>query len=144
MRTRAEQTAGMAEGLLATGPLGEELVLVDGVVECLAAFGAGSTSIQAMELLRPGWFPTLREAGVRKVWLALHQPEQARKIAGELVRCGMECWLVPVPEDRESRVDLLEHAPGWALVLKKATRYQPNSKKVGGARQLSDECPRRH
>jgi len=48
----AERRTG--QGLLATGPLAEELVLVDGVVEALTAFGAGITNVQALELLSPG------------------------------------------------------------------------------------------
>jgi len=121
LRTSAEQCTG--QGLLATGPLGEELLLVDGVVEALAAFGAGITGVQAAELLTLGWLPALRQAGVRKVWLALSLPEQRQRMARELVRSGLDCWVVEVPEDRESRVDLLENAPGWKFALKKARHY---------------------
>lgn len=125
LTTRAERCVGA--GLLATGPLGEELVLVDGVVEALAAFGAGISGAQAMELLTPGWFPSLRQAGVRKVWLALAVPEQMHRMAAELARAGIDCWLVEVPEDRESRVDLLEYPAGWKIALKQARRYAPTS-----------------
>lgn len=120
LKSRAEQLAGAAQGLLRTGPLGEELVLVDGVVEALAAFGAGNSGVQAVELLTPGWLPELRRAGVRKVWLALSLAEQSKKMASELTRLGVDCWLVEVPADRESRVDLLEYTPSWRIALKKA------------------------
>lgn len=131
LKTQAERRVGMGQGLLATGPLGEELVLVDGVVEVLAAFGAGINGTQAMDLLTPGWFPSLRQAGVRKVWLALAVPEQMQRMAAELARAGMDCWLVEVPEDRESRVDLLEYPAGWKIALKQARRYAP----TGAARK---------
>ena len=124
LKTLEESCTGTAQGLLATGPLGEELVLVDGVVEALAAFAAGISGVQAAELLTPGWLPALRQAGVRKVWLALSLPEPTKRMAAELARLGMECWLVEVPENRESRVDLLEYSPGWKLALKKARRYE--------------------
>ena len=58
------------------------------------------------------------------MWLALSLPEQTKRMAAELTRLGMECWLVEVPENRESRVDLLEYSPGWKLALKKARRYE--------------------
>ncbi len=122
LRTLAERCTGAGQGLLSTGGLGEELVLVDGVVEALAAFGAGIEGVQAAELLTPGWLPTLRQAGVRKLWLAC-LPERAKKMGSEATRLGMDCWLVEVPEDRESRVDLLEYASTWKLALKKARRY---------------------
>ena len=124
MKTLVERCTGTGQGLLATGPLGEELVLVDGVVEAMAAFAAGINGVQAAELLTPSWLPTLRQAGVRKVWLALSLPEQTKRMAAEMARLGMECWLVEVPEDRESRVDLLEFPTGWKLALKKARRYE--------------------
>ena len=124
LKTLVERCTGTSQGLLATGPLGEELVLVDGVVEALAAFAAGISGVQAAELLTPSWLPALRQAGVRKVWLALSLPEQTKRMAAELTRLGMECWLVEVPENRESRVDLLEYSPGWKLALKKARRYE--------------------
>ena len=130
LKTLAERCVGTGQGLLATGPLGEELVLVDGVMEALAAFGAG-IGAQAMELLTPGWFPSLRQAGVRKVWLALAVPEQMQRMAGDLARAGMDCWLVEVPEDRESRVDLLEYPASWKIALKQARRYAP----TGAARK---------
>ena len=129
LKTRAERRVGMGQGLLATGPLGEELVLVDGVVEALAAFGSGISGVQAMELLTPGWFPSLRQAGVRKVWLALAVPEQMHRMASELARAGMDCWLVEVPEDRESRVDLLEYPASWKIALKQARRYAPTAQR---------------
>ena len=124
LKTLVERCTGTGQGLLATGPLGEELVLVDGVVEAMAAFAAGINGVQAAELLTPSWLPALRQAGVRKVWLALSLPEQTKRMAAELTRLGMECWLVEVPENRESRVDLLEYSPGWKLALKKARRYE--------------------
>ncbi len=116
-------------GLLATDPLGEELVLVDGVVEALAAFGSGVTNVQAMELLTPGWFPSLRQAGVRKIWLAVSQPDPS--MTGELFRLGFDLWEVAVPEDRDSRTDLLELRPSWEAALKQAKRYEkgPGKKK---------------
>lgn len=128
LKTLVERCTGSGQGLLATGPLGEELVLVDGVVEALAAFAAGINGVQAAELLTPGWLPALRQAGVRKVWLALSLPEQTKRMAAELARLGMECWLVEVPDDRESRVDLLEFPTGWKLALKKARRYEQERK----------------
>lgn len=131
LKTLVEHRTGTGQGLLATGPLGEELVLVDGVVEALAAFAAGISSVQAAELLTPSWLATLRQAGVRKVWLALSLPEQTKGMAAELARLGMECWLVEVAEDRESRVDLLEVPTRWKLSLKKARRYAP----TGAARK---------
>ena len=121
----AERHTG--QGLLATGPLAEELVLVDGVVEALAAFGAGVTNVQALELLTPGWLPSLHQAGVRKVWLAVSHPDPA--MTGELLRLGFEVWLVEIPEDRDSRVDLLEYAPRWKIALKRATRLEKKSAK---------------
>ena len=120
LRNLAEQSIG--QGFLATGPWGEELLLVDSVVEALAAFGANRGSVQAMELLSLDWLAEFRRAGVRKVWLALSQPEPA--LLRELARLGLDVWLVKVPEDRESRVDLLEHAPSWRTALKKASRYE--------------------
>ena len=129
LKNSTEQCAGAAQGLLRTGPLGEELVLVGGVVEALAAFGAGITNVQAVGLLAPGWFPTLYQAGVRKVWLALSPAEQTQKIASELARSGIDCWLVEVPDDRESRVDLLEYTPSWKIALKKARHFAPTSQK---------------
>jgi len=129
LKTRAERRVGMGQGLLATGPLGEELVLVDGVVEALAAFGSGISGVQAMELLTPGWFPSLRQAGVRKVWLALAVPEQMQRMAAELARAGIDCWLVEVPEDRESRVDLLEYPAGWERALEKARHFAVSVRK---------------
>lgn len=121
----AERRTG--HGLMATGPLREELVLVDGVVEALAAFGAGITNVQALELLTPGWLPGLHQAGVRKVWLAASQAEPA--MIGELLRLGLEVWRVEVPEDRDSRVDLLEYGPSWKAALKRATRLERKSSK---------------
>lgn len=121
----AERRTG--HGLLATGPLGEELVLVDGVVEALAAFGAGITNVQALELLTPGWLPSLHQAGVRKVWLAARQTDPS--MIGELLRLGLEVWRVEVAEDRESRVDLLEYGPSWKAALKTATRLEKKSAK---------------
>ena len=100
LKTSKEQLAGADQGLLATGPLGEELVLVDGVVEALAAFGAGITSVQAVDLLTPGWLHALRQAGVRKVWLALSLAEQSKKMASELAQLDVDCWLVEVPAER--------------------------------------------
>lgn len=129
LKTLEERCTGTAQGLLATGTLGEELVLVDGVVEALAAFAAGISGVQAAELLTPGWLPALRQAGVRKVWLAL-SPEHTKRLAAELERLGMECWLVEVPDDRESRIDLLEFPTGWNLALKKARRYEQERKPV--------------
>lgn len=47
-----------------------------------------------------------------------------QRLAAELARAGMDCWLVEVPEDRGSRVDLLEEYPaGWKIALKQARRY---------------------
>lgn len=118
-----ERVTEKGQGLLSTGPLGDELVLVDGVVEALAAFGAGTTGVQAIDLLTEAWFPTLVQKGVRKVWLALFASESARRLADELVRLGLECWWVEMPEDQESRVDLLEYARNWARALKQAKRH---------------------
>lgn len=51
------------------------------------------------------------QRGVRKVWLALSRPELKKKFVRELVRLGVECWVAEMPEDRESRIDLLDHIP---------------------------------
>ena len=75
-----------------------------------------------MELLTPGWFPSLRQAGVRKIWLAVSQPDPS--MTGELFRLGFDLWEVAVPEDRDSRTDLLELRPSWEAALKQAKRYE--------------------
>lgn len=64
---------------------------------------------------------------MRKVWLAASQADPA--MTGELLRLGWEVWRVVVPEDRESRVDLLEYGPSWKAALKKATRLEKKSAK---------------
>ena len=124
LTSSSEQRTGIGQGLLATGPVGKELVLVDGVFEALAAFGSGITNVQAMELLTPGWLPVLYQAGLRKVFLATSSSEQTQKFAREFTKLGVDCHLIAVPDDRESRVDLLEHPPSWEWALKKATRYK--------------------
>ena len=54
--------------------------------------------------------------------MAVSQPDPA--MTGEMLRLGFECWLVKVPEDRESRVDLLELEPSWKAALQRATRLE--------------------
>ena len=109
-------------GLLPTGPLGAELVLVESVVEALAAYGGGTTGVQAMELLTEGWLPTLAQKRVGKVWLALSRTESSERVARELMRLGVECFWVKVPESQESRIDLLEYRPSWEIQLRQARR----------------------
>lgn len=119
------------QGLLTTGPLWEELVLVDGVFEALAAFGAGVIGVQAMDLLTPGWCASLYQAGVRKVWWAVRQPNLA--MLNELVQAGLDCWRIDMPEDRDSRIDLLVHALSWIRALSSATRYEKKPLKKRGS-----------
>jgi hypothetical protein len=53
--------------------------------------------------------------------LALSRPELKKKFVRELVRLGVECWVVEMPEDRESRIDLL-NLPSWTTARKQARR----------------------
>ena len=52
-------------------------------------------------------------------------------MTGELFRLGFDLWEVAVPEDRDSRTDLLELRPSWEVALKQAKRYEkgPGKKK---------------
>jgi hypothetical protein len=110
------------KGLLPTGPLEAELVLVESVLEALAACGGGTTGVQAVELLTEGWLSVLAQRGISKAWLALDRTESSERLARELIRLGVECFWVKVPETQEDRIDLLEHRPSWEFQLQQARR----------------------
>ena len=84
---------GPGSGLLSTGPLPSELVVVDGVREAIACFSAGLVGVQALDLLTSGWLPVLAKHA-KSVILATSDRARAETTARELRRLGVECrWL---------------------------------------------------
>lgn len=120
---------GRGNGLLLTGPIQSELVLVDGVLDALACFGTGLNSVQALDLLTPGWFPVFVKRGVTAVTLALGDPGRAEVAAGELTRLGVQCFWAPMPADAEERqLVVLSHAPILDRELKRAAPMEAKSR----------------
>lgn len=103
-RGETQLVAGAGSGLLLTGAVEREVVIVDGVLEALAAYGAGLRSVQALDLLTPGWFPTLAQQGVETFRFLLADPGRARAVVRELHRLGKETSIATVPADLEARL----------------------------------------
>lgn len=121
---------GRGSGLLLTGSIQPELVLVDGVLDALACFGAGLTSVQALDLLTPGWFPEFVKRGVSAVTLALGDLSRAEAAAAELRRLGIQCFWAPMPADAEERqLVVFSHAATLDRELKRATPLEPSTGK---------------
>jgi hypothetical protein len=120
-RGEAQLVTGTGSGLLLTGELEREVVLVDGVLEALTCFGAGLQSLQALDLLTPGWFPVLVQRGVEVVKLLVGDPERARQAARELRRLGLKCVTANVPRDPEYRLDLFQSSESLEQLLKESS-----------------------
>lgn len=114
-----DRHTGPGSGLLNTGALAaSELVLVDGVRDALACFGAGLRGVQALELLTSGWYPELgKRAGA--VALAIYDGSRAESVARELKRLDLTCRWVEVPEDEFDRQMVFQDSARLARELKR-------------------------
>lgn len=100
----AQLVAGAGSGLLLTGDVERELVIVDGVLEAIACFGSGLRSVQALDLLTPGWFGTLSQLGVESFRFLLADPGRARSVVRDLQRSGKETTVTAAPADLDGRL----------------------------------------
>ncbi len=100
----AQLVAGAGSGLLLTGDVERELVIVDGVLEAIACFGSGLRSVQAFDLLTPGWFGTLAQQCVESFRFLLADPGRARSVVREVQRLGKESSVATAPTDLEGRL----------------------------------------
>lgn len=110
---------GLGSGFLSTGPMRSPLLLVDGVREALACFGAGVASVQALDLLTPGWFPEFQKRGVAII-LAVSERARAESTARELRRLGVSCRWLQAPEEELDRQMLFQDGERLIQELQRA------------------------